>query len=110
MYLHTYTNFHHSLSVVHDGCILGGGGRDDGGQDLVAGIVLPGLPVVEVGVLQVGGGLLGARRRGGRVVVAARARRRRRPRGLGLLRIMICLGLRQQMDGNYHAGLNMFRR
>ena len=73
--------------VVHDGGVLSGGGADDGGQDLVARVVLPGLPVVEVGVLQVGGGLLGARRGRGRVVVAAaRARRRRSPRGLGLLR------------------------
>ena len=69
--------------VVHDGGVLSGGGADDGGQDLVARVVLPGLPVVEVGVLKVGGGLL--RARGGRVVVAARARRRS-PRDLGLLR------------------------
>ena len=73
------------LSVVHNGGILGGGGADDGGQDLVAGVVLPGLSVVDVGVLQVGGGLLRSRRRGSRVVVAAGARRRR-PRGFGLLR------------------------
>ena len=77
---------------MHDGGVLSGGGPDDGGQDLVARVVLPGLPVVEVGVLQVGGGLLRARR--GRVVVAARARRRRSPRGLGLLRKLI--GMRRK--------------
>ena len=69
---------------MHDGSILRGGRPDDGGQHLVARVVLPRLPVVEVGVLQVRGGrgLLGARR-GRRVVVAARARGR--PGGLGLL-------------------------
>ena len=93
------------LSVVHDGSILGGGGADDGGQDLVAGVVLPGLSVVDVGVLQVGGGLLRARR-GSRVVVAARARRRR-PRGFGLHRKLVRMitrshGLKIFLKDSYH--------